>query len=90
MTPPILRRLTLETADARWSIEIFRRGDEFVAKYVGIAPKSATDFSGTGRLRLLSEVGQGECVASDVESAMAACRAAINQLAGEIVSERIG
>jgi hypothetical protein len=86
----LFKKLTLETADARWGIEIFRRDGVFVGRYVGIAPKAASDFSGTGRLRLLREVGQGECMGADIESVIAACRAEIEKLAGEIESERAG
>ena len=86
----LLKKLTLETSDARWGIEIFRRGGVFVGQYVGIAPKAASDFSGTGRLRLLREVGQGECTGPDIESVIAACRGEIEKLAGEIQSEGAG
>ena len=83
----LMKKLSLETADARWGIEIFRRGSEFVGRYVGIGPKSAADVSGTGRLRLLREVGQGECAGADIETVIAACRAEIEKLAGEIQGE---
>jgi hypothetical protein len=86
----LFKKLTVETADARWGIEISRRGSVFVGRYVGLAPKSASDFSGTGRLRLLHEVGQGECTGPDIESVLAACRAEIEKLAGKIESERAG
>ena len=86
----LLRKLTLETTDARWGIEIFRRGSELVGQYVGIGPKAVADVSGTGRLRLLREVGQGECTGPDIESVIAACRAEIEKLDGEIQGEGAG
>jgi hypothetical protein len=58
---------------------------------VGIAPKAAIDdISGTGRLRLLREVGQGKCTGPDMETVMTACRAEIEKLDGPILSERTG
>lgn len=82
----VVKAFDIETANARFELTISADADGkgFVGEYFGTAPKFAQVVRPGAPTPMMREIGAGQLVHEDMGKLIAACRAEIEKINGEI------
>jgi hypothetical protein len=85
----ILRRLNIETANARWTVEISDGPpNQFVCRYYGTSPKFARAVRPGEPMATIRDMGREKFIGTDVDEMLTRARAAITNIDGDIQVEQ--
>jgi hypothetical protein len=83
----MIKRLYWETANARWSVELFQTPTGFRCKYFGTTPKFAQVKSPTGPTAMMADMGRGEILGDDAARLLEQVRGTVEAIDGTIEKE---
>ena len=80
--------IDIRTANYSFTIEIFQDEARFVAKLNGVTPSLAQQVGPVESLTYFDSIDEQEVRGNDQDSLVGNCRARINEIDGEILTER--